>query len=109
MRQLWAETMYEAVYTKASSYHIGDVNTDGKVDISDISALQKYLVQAGELTAVQLQNAELSSDGSVNIFDLAALKRYVRTASETPDIPETPESTAAIIVRGISCNSHRLL
>lgn len=94
MRQLWAETMYEAVYTKASSSLIGDVNTDGKVDISDISALQKYLVQAGELTDVQLQNADLSSDGSVNVFDLAALKRYVRTASETPDIPETPEFSA---------------
>ena len=51
-------------------------------------------MQAGELTDVQLQNADLSSDGSVNVFDLAALKRYVRTASETPDIPETPEFSA---------------
>lgn len=99
MRQLWAETMYETVYTKASSSAgaslKGDVNTDGIVNAADVSALQKYILTTGILTSAQCPNADLCEDGIVDSFDLAALKRYVRTASdtpETPDIPDTPET-----------------
>ncbi len=97
MRQLWAETMYETVYTKASSSLMGDVNTDGSVDDADVSALQCYLLRTGTLTDAQCRNADLCEDGTVNAFDLAALKRNIRTASdapETPDVPETPAFSA---------------
>ncbi len=98
MRQLWAETMYETVYTKASSSADaslrGDVNTDGTVDAADVAALQDYILTTGTLTFAQCGNADLCEDGIVNSFDLAALKRYVRTASDTPEPPETPAFSA---------------
>ncbi len=92
MRQLWAETMYETVYTKAASSLQGDVNGDSSVNDADVAALQQYLLQAGDLA--QPQNADLCSDGVVNGFDLAALKRMVRTAADTPEIPDTPDTPA---------------
>ncbi len=98
MRQLWAETMYETVYTKSSqsaeSALRGDVNLDGMVNAVDVSALQDYILASGTLTAAQYTNADLCSDGIVDGFDLAALKRYVRTVSETPETPEAPKFSA---------------
>ncbi len=100
MRQLWAETMYEAVYTKSSqpaeSSVLGDVNTDGIVDAADVVYLKEHLLCRQELTTQQYQNADLCSDGLVTVFDLAALKRNLFTGSDTPDLPETQEFSAFI-------------
>ncbi len=49
-----------------------DVNADGKFNLSDVVALQKWLVNAGTLSA--LEAADVSQDGKINVIDLAMMK-----------------------------------
>ncbi|MBR7038286.1 MAG: hypothetical protein IKI21_03445, partial [Oscillospiraceae bacterium] len=53
----------------------GDVDADGKVSVSDVVMLQKYLLGAGSLKAPA--QADLYEDGRVDVFDLAMLKRLL--------------------------------
>ncbi|MBQ9695863.1 MAG: lysophospholipase [Oscillospiraceae bacterium] len=75
MRRIWAETMYERVYSageSAPSELRGDTDGNGRITLNDLVMLQKYLVKAGTLTAPQ--NADLDRNGTIDIFDLAKLK-----------------------------------
>ncbi|MBR1897517.1 MAG: lysophospholipase, partial [Oscillospiraceae bacterium] len=75
MRRIWAETMYERVYSageSAPSELRGDTDGNGRITLNDLIMLQKYLVKAGTLTAPQ--NADLDRNGTIDIFDLAKLK-----------------------------------
>ena len=80
MRQLWAETMYEAVY-KAEiadpSVLLGDVNGDSKINVPDVILLQKYLLNFETLDMSAFTKADCSGDGNVNAFDLSILKRRI--------------------------------
>lgn len=53
----------------------GDVNLDGEISVADIVMLQKWLVNAGDLTC--WQNADINGDEKVNVFDCCLLKRKV--------------------------------
>ena len=75
MRRIWAETMYERVYSageSAPSELRGDTDGNGRITLNDLVMLQKYLVKAGALTAPQ--NADVDKNGTIDIFDLAVLK-----------------------------------
>ncbi|WP_338127144.1 dockerin type I repeat-containing protein [Ruminococcus champanellensis] len=52
----------------------GDINLDGKLSVSDVVLLQKYLIKSGKLTADQAKRADLNRDGVLNAYDLALLK-----------------------------------
>ncbi|MBQ8724840.1 MAG: RICIN domain-containing protein, partial [Oscillospiraceae bacterium] len=54
---------------------IGDVNEDGKLSVSDVIMLQKWLVCVPDATLTNWQNADLSADVRVNAFDLCIIKR----------------------------------
>lgn len=61
----------------------GDVNLDGKISISDIVMLQKWVVNAGDLTC--RQNADLNEDGKINVFDCVMLKRKLMDLINNPN------------------------
>ena len=90
MRKLWAETMYEAVYTQEDIYLSGDVNGDGSVSVADAVMLQKWLLNAGTLTIPQA--ADIYEDGTVDVFDLALLKRMLLETAQ----PEKPQPTSSV-------------
>ncbi len=83
MRQLWADTMYAAVYTaeegttdaEIPTIKSGDVNLDGSVTLMDAVLLQKYLLAMEPLDEVQVMAADLHDDDIVNGFDLGILKK----------------------------------
>ena len=80
MRQLWAETMYKAVYTAQTdepSDLIGDVNGDSKLNVPDVILLQKYLLNLETFDMAAFTKADCSGDGNVNAFDLSILKRRI--------------------------------
>ncbi len=57
-------------YTKnAPAGLLGDVNCDGVVDMKDVTALNAYLVNSGELSAEGLANADVSGDGNIDAYD----------------------------------------
>ena len=50
----------------------GDVNSDGKVDINDMTALINYLL-TGDSTGLDLDNADVNGDGRVDISDVTEM------------------------------------
>ncbi len=57
-------------YTKnAPAGLLGDVNCDGVVDMKDVTALNAYLVNSGEISAEGLANADVSGDGNIDAYD----------------------------------------
>lgn len=54
----------------------GDVNADGKVNVSDVVALSNWLINVNTVK-IDGELADIKSDNKLNIFDLIALKRIV--------------------------------
>lgn len=83
-------------YASKNTYLTGDINLDGKVDVTDVSYLSLYLL--GDTTfdkiagnaAASKANADVTGDGTVNVLDLAALKRIVIKADNSSSVEVTP-------------------
>lgn len=61
--------------TEPNEYLKGDVNLNGKVELSDAVLLIKYTLAIQSLKSQQLDAADMTDDNKVNIFDVSALKR----------------------------------
>ncbi len=61
-----AQSAAYSINTKAKP---GDINSDGSVDIFDLSILASHFGQSGQT----LSTGDLTGDGTVNIFDLSVL------------------------------------
>ncbi len=55
----------------------GDVNADGAFTVSDVIALQKWLIQAKDATLADGQAGDLVGNGRLDAFDLAAMKKHL--------------------------------
>ena len=71
----WAEDGGWEPYT-GSSFQRGDVNGDGNVNISDVTALINYLL-SHNATGLNLDAANCNQDSTVNISDVTALINYL--------------------------------
>ncbi len=58
----------------------GDVDADGRVNISDVTSLIDYLL-SGDAVLIDLANADIDNDGGVNISDVTALIDYLLSGS----------------------------
>ena len=56
---------------------IGDVNGDDKVNVRDVTAMQRHLAGLEELTDDRLALADTNGDGKVDINDATHLQRYL--------------------------------
>ena len=73
----WAGTAEETVYTFRVKYKrlTGDLNSNGVIDIDDVTVLQRSLAEFVVLTDEQLKAADMNSDGSVDINDATEIQR----------------------------------
>ena len=55
----------------------GDVNADGAFTVSDVIALQKWLLQAKNAMLANWQAGDLDGNGRLDAFDLAAMKKHL--------------------------------
>ncbi len=55
----------------------GDVNGDGKVDITDISVMSLALVDKKEFESDQKKRCDVDGDGEAGLTDLASIKQFV--------------------------------
>lgn len=55
-------------------YTLGDVDNNGKIDLSDVLAVQKYLAKAITLTGTQINAADVTRDGIVAIDDVLRIQ-----------------------------------
>ncbi|MBE6845268.1 MAG: rhamnogalacturonan lyase [Ruminococcus sp.] len=53
----------------------GDVDNDGSLNISDVVMLQKWLINAGDITNPSA--ADVDANGVLNVFDLCIIKRML--------------------------------
>jgi uncharacterized lipoprotein YddW (UPF0748 family) len=66
--------------TKQGGLLRGDVNEDGKVNISDVTALISYLL-SGNTAGTNTDNADCNMDSTINISDVTALINYLLSDS----------------------------
>ena len=55
----------------------GDVDADGALTVSDVVALQKWILAVPKATLKDAKAGDMNLDGAVDVFDLALLKRAV--------------------------------
>lgn len=55
----------------------GDVNLDGKTNISDVTALQRYLAEFIDFNAFQTVLADTTCDGEISIDDATLIQMYL--------------------------------
>ena len=60
-----------------NQYDTGDINLDGKVNSSDLTALRKYLLGVKTLQSDEYGMADVNGDKKVDIIDLIRLKKIV--------------------------------
>lgn len=66
------------VDTSAEPAHtLGNVNNDGKIDITDATLIQRYAAELEELDDTQLLAADANGDGKVNIADATMIQNYI--------------------------------
>ena len=56
---------------------LGDVNCDGKIDVTDISVLAIALVDKKELPEASKINADVDKDGTAGLTDLATIRQFI--------------------------------
>ena len=53
----------------------GDVNADGKFNVADVVAMQKWLISAPDVTLIDWKAGDLHEDDKIDVFDLCLMKR----------------------------------
>lgn len=71
------------VFALENPLYLGDVETDGTLNILDIIKLQKYLLAVQPLSENEGYFADLNQDDEVDVIDLVLLKRSVLTGNWT--------------------------
>lgn len=56
---------------------MGDVNLDGKVNIKDVTAIQKHIAFVKALSDEGYKLADFKVDGKVNIKDATAIQKFL--------------------------------
>ncbi len=62
----------------------GDVNGDSKVNMADVVAIRRYLVNNTEYPLTVEAAGDVTGDGKVNMADVVAVRRYLVNAEEYP-------------------------
>ncbi|MDE6672836.1 MAG: GBS Bsp-like repeat-containing protein [Ruminococcus sp.] len=55
----------------------GDVNADGKLNVSDLILLQKWLLSVPDTKLDNWENADLCKDGIIDVFDLVEMRKML--------------------------------
>ena len=67
-------------FTEKSAFIRGDVDNDGQIKISDVTALINYLL-SGDASGINLQAADCDQNGEIKITDVTALINYLLSHS----------------------------
>ena len=55
----------------------GDVNLDGKIDINDVTLLQRYIAGASVLTDDAVKAADFNKDRIIDVIDATAIQTFI--------------------------------
>lgn len=65
------------VEKKSDAYILGDVNSDGLVNMRDLLLVQKYIAHFVTFTERQIVTADVNLDGNVNMRDLLDIQKHI--------------------------------
>lgn len=56
---------------------LGDVNSDGKINITDVILIQNHILGRRKLSTDEFLKADVTKDGSVNISDIVKIQNHI--------------------------------
>lgn len=56
---------------------VGDANGDGKIDVSDVTTVQKIAAELIDPTDVQKKAADTTGDGAITVMDATLIQKYI--------------------------------
>ena len=62
---------------KRKTYQIGDANMDGKINVNDVTTIQRYITEYQSFNEIQKVLADVNKDEKVNITDVTILQKYL--------------------------------
>ena len=68
---------YQVEVFKTNPYSSGDTNLDGKLDVNDVTNLQKYLAKLFDFSSGQIGVSDTNADGVVNIKDATKIQKMI--------------------------------
>ena len=68
---------FEVEVVTEPDYSKGDINADGKIDITDATFIQKAIAELVELTDAQKKAADTNADGKVDITDATMIQKFI--------------------------------
>lgn len=80
-----------------SNIVVGDVNSDGVIDVYDVTYIQQTLAEIIPQTDEFLTLADVYRDGRVNIIDATYLQMYLAEEIESIPIEVNPKPTEPVI------------
>lgn len=84
----YSEVQLEQASAINYEYKLGDVNSDGEVNVADVVALNMYIMNkdANPLTQTQIKAADVVNDGVIDTSDSALLMNYVAMLVEYSEL-----------------------
>ena len=78
-------TNHFSYYSMVNGELTGDVNGDGKVNITDVALVNSHVKKVKILTGDELVRADVNGDGKVNITDVALVNSHVKKVKMLED------------------------
>ena len=73
-----ANLLYEAIIGQPSECSIGDVNSDGNIDVTDIIRMVNIIINfAAPPSESELCASDVNVDGSLNVLDVLSIVNYI--------------------------------
>ena len=77
------------IYTNAQNIPLrGDADGDGRVNIRDVTAIQRHICEYEPITGINMLAADVNRDGVVDINDATELQKYTAQYDNTLNIGE---------------------
>ncbi len=68
---------HDVQYVCTDSYLPGDANGDSRVNISDVTAIQRHIAELEIISGICLKAADVNADSVVNITDATTIQMYL--------------------------------
>ncbi len=77
--------------TTDGQYRLGDVNADGRIDVTDLIKIVAHVKSKQALTDDERTRADMDASGRIDVTDISILAKYIKSEEELPDVTPTDD------------------